>query len=140
MPDVFTKAKRSQVMAAIRSTGNKATELKLVSIFHSTGIKGWRRRQPLTGRPDFVFRRERVVVFVDGCFWHGCRSHCRMPKSRQEYWQPKIDRNKSRDLKVRAVLKEKGWRVVRIWEHALKNPVRVSIHLKRILALRHSTA
>ena len=71
MADVFTKKKRSAVMAAIRSHGNKDTELKLISIFRGHGIKGWRRHQPLPGKPDFVFRRERLAVFVDGCFWHG---------------------------------------------------------------------
>ena len=94
MADVFTKKKRSQVMAAIRSGGNKDTELKLAAILRAAGITGWRRHQPLPGRPDFVFRRARLAVFVDGCFWHGCRAHCRMPKSRTEYWQPKIVRNR----------------------------------------------
>jgi DNA mismatch endonuclease Vsr len=82
MADVFNKTKRSRVMAAIKSTGNKDTELKLIAIFRANGIAGWRRNQKLPGKPDFVFRRERLAVFVDGCFWHGCRWHCRMPKSR----------------------------------------------------------
>ena len=77
--DVFTKKKRSQVMAAIRSKGNKATELKLTSILRAAGITGWRRHQPIPGHPDFIFRRGRLAIFVDGCFWHGCRWHCRMP-------------------------------------------------------------
>ena len=71
MTDVFSKKQRSQVMAAIRSKGNKTTELRLASILRAHGIKGWRRDQPLFGKPDFVFRRERLAVFVDGCFWHG---------------------------------------------------------------------
>jgi len=81
--DVFTKKKRSEVMAAIRSTGNRATELRLAAIFREHGITGWSRHQPLPGKPDFIFRRERLAIFVDGCFWHGCRWHCRMPKSRR---------------------------------------------------------
>ena len=68
MPDVFTKKKCSQIMAAIRSRGNKATELKLATILRTARITGWRRHQPLPGRPDFVFRRQRLAVFVDGCF------------------------------------------------------------------------
>jgi DNA mismatch endonuclease (patch repair protein) len=103
--DVFTKKKRSQVMAAIRSTGNRATELRLAAIFRAHGITGWRRHQALPGKPDFVFRRERLAVFVDGCFWHGCRWHCRMPKSRRAYWGTKIARNKARDAVVRKVLR-----------------------------------
>jgi DNA mismatch endonuclease Vsr len=69
MPDIFTKQKRSRVMSQIRSWGNKETELKLISILRAYGITGWRRHQPLPGRPDFMFRRERLVIFVDGCCW-----------------------------------------------------------------------
>ena len=61
-------------MAAIRSRGNKDTELKLASILRASGITGWRRHQPLPGHPDFIFRHARLAVFVDGCFWHGCPS------------------------------------------------------------------
>src|SRR6266704_3667265 len=96
MADVFSKKKRSQVMAAIRSRGNIDTELKLASIFRAHRIKGWRRHQRLPGSPDFVFRRERVAVFVDGCFWHGCPKHGRTPDSNRGYWLPKLKRNKQR--------------------------------------------
>ena len=126
MADVFTKKKRSLVMAAIRSRGNKDTELKLTLILRSAGITGWRRHQPVAGHPDFIFRRERLAVFVDGCFWHGCRWHCRMPKSRTEFWNPKIARNKKRDHTVNALLRKCGWRVLRIWEHSLRDPARAA--------------
>src|ERR1017187_6629158 len=139
MPDVFTKAKRSQVMAAIHSTGNKATELKLASILRGAGITGWRRHQPLPGRPDFAFRRQRLAVFVDGCFWHGCRWHCRMPKSRGAYWKPKIHRNKARDKEVRGLLRARGWRTLRIWEHSLSTPSRVLAAIQAILAKTRKT-
>ena len=79
MADIWNKRKRSEVMALIRLRGNKATELRLVSIFRLHRITGWRRRQKLTGKPDFVFRKERVCVFVDGCFWHGCKKCYRRP-------------------------------------------------------------
>jgi DNA mismatch endonuclease (patch repair protein) len=74
MADIWTKAKRSAVMSLIRGHGNKDTELRLIKIFRLFGIIGWRRKQKLFGKPDFVFRKQRVVVFVDGCFWHGCRN------------------------------------------------------------------
>jgi len=127
--DILTKRKRSEVMAAIQSTGNRATELRLAAILRAHGITGWRRHQPLPGKPDFVFRRERLAVFVDGCFWHGCRWHCRMPKSRQTYWKPKIARNKTRDKVIRGMLQRAGWRVHRIWEHSLDEPSSVTARL-----------
>ena len=130
MADVFSKRKRSQVMAAIRSKGNKATELKLASILRARGIKGWRRNQKLPGKPDFVFRRDKIALFVDGCFWHGCRWHCRMPKTRRNFWLPKISRNKARDREVNRMLRKAGWQILRIWEHELGQ----SNHLKAKLA------
>ncbi len=120
-------------MAAIRSRGNQATELKFAAILRAAGITGWRRHQPLPGRPDFAFPRERVAVFVDGCFWHGCRRHCRMPKSRGAYWIPKIDRNKARDRTVCRLLRKQGWRVLRIWEHSLRAPNRVLTRIEESL-------
>jgi len=133
MPDVFDAEKRSVVMAAIRSRGNQDTELKLISIFRLFGIKGWRRNFPLIGRPDFVFRKERIAVFVDGCFWHGCPVHGRKPGSNQEYWGPKLLRNRARDRRVTRELKKLGWKVIRIWEHDLKNAPKVAGRCKRAL-------
>jgi DNA mismatch endonuclease (patch repair protein) len=145
MTDTVSRAKRSQIMAAIRSTGNKNTELKMARTLRAHAITGWRRHQPLPGRPDFVFRRERLAVFIDGCFWHGCRSHCRMPKTSVGYWNPKIARNKRRDRAVNALLRAHGWRVYRIWEHSLGAPARVVSQLRTLLSQRdamvfHETA
>ena len=134
VPDVFTQAKRSQVMASIRSRGNKATELRLVSLLRAARISGWRRHPSLPGCPDFSFPRQRLAVFVDGCFWHGCRWHCRMPKTRKAFWEPKIARNKARDKEVGRLLRKKEWRILRIWEHSLKMPAQVILKLKAVLA------
>jgi DNA mismatch endonuclease (patch repair protein) len=131
---VFSKTKRSQVMAAIRSSGNQNTELKLVAVFKTYGITGWRRNQRVFGKPDFTFPNRKVAVLVDGCFWHGCRWHCRVPKSRRGFWTLKISRNKERDRKVNRMLRRQGWRVVRIWEHALRNPARVVARIHAALA------
>jgi DNA mismatch endonuclease (patch repair protein) len=121
MPDVFTQAKRSAVMARIRGSGNKDTELRMIALFREYGITGWRRNARVFGKPDFVFRRERVAVFVDGCFWHGCPrpKHAPMPKNRAEWWAAKLLRNKERDRAVTRALRNAGWRVVRVWECAL---------------------
>lgn len=133
MPDVFTKKKRSQVMAAIRSRGNKDTELKLASILRAAGIRGWRRHPPLPGRPDFIFRHERLAVFVDGCFWHGCPKHGRKPGSNRAYWLPKLRRNRARDAAVKLSLCSAGWTVIRLWEHDLASPQRCAARLIRAL-------
>jgi DNA mismatch endonuclease (patch repair protein) len=118
MPDVFTPEKRSAVMARIRSSGNKDTELRMIALFRAHGVTGWRRNQAIFGKPDFVFRRERVAIFVDGCFWHSCPKpkHAPLPKNRAEWWSAKLSRNKVRDQIVTRTLKRKGWRVVRVWE------------------------
>jgi DNA mismatch endonuclease (patch repair protein) len=125
-------------MTAIRSRGNKATELKLAKLFRAAGVKGWRRHAAILGRPDFVFAKERVAVFVDGCFWHGCAKHCRMPVTNQKYWIGKIERNVRRDRSTGEILRGKGWRVVRVWEHALRNSPQSVV--KRIIAALNSRA
>ena len=135
MPDVFTKTKRSEVMSRIRSHGNRDTELVLAKIFRAHGFTGWRRRQPVFGKPDFIFRAAKVAVFVDGCFWHGCPQHCRMPKGNRSFWRQKIGRNRERDRLVSRTLRQRGWRVLRIWEHALarKNEARLIQRLQQVL-------
>jgi DNA mismatch endonuclease, patch repair protein len=134
MPDVFSKAKRSEVMSLIRSSGNRDTELALVKLFRRRRITGWRRNQRAFGKPDFLFRKQKVALFVDGCFWHGCRWHCRMPKSRSAFWKTKIFKNKERDREVSSQLRRQGWRVVRIWEHSLRSPERLVARTQAVLA------
>ena len=105
-------------MSRIRSSGNKDTELRMISVFRRYQITGWRRGQKLMGKPDFVFRREKVIVFVDGCFWHGCPKpkHARSPKNRAEWWAAKLQKNKDRDRRVTRELRKHGWKVIRVWE------------------------
>jgi DNA mismatch endonuclease (patch repair protein) len=119
MPDIFSKAKRSQVMSRIRGRGNKDTELALIRIFRSQLITGWRRNQPVFGRPDFVFPKLHLAVFVDGCFWHCCPRHATKPKSNAAFWRKKLAANRARDVLVTRELRRLGWRVIRIWEHEL---------------------
>ena len=118
MTDVFTREQRSKVMSRIRSRGNRASELRLVAVLRDQGITGWRRNAKLFGKPDFIFPRQRLAVFVDGCFWHrhnGCKFSY-TPKSRIEFWLPKFQKNVTRDRVVTRTLRKRGWRVVRIWE------------------------
>ena len=140
MPDVFTKSKHSALMALIRSCGNKATELRMIALFRAHGIAGWRRGVKLFGKPDFVIRRERIVVFVDGCFWHGCPrpKHAPLPKNRAEWWAAKLARNKARDRLVTRTLRAQGWSVIRIWECDLvpKRSRRVALRMLKALSGR----
>jgi DNA mismatch endonuclease (patch repair protein) len=136
--DVFTKKKRSRVMAAIRSKGNKNTELKLITIFKAYRITGWRRHQKLHGNPDFVFPKVKVAIFVDGCFWHGCPRHGRDPATNSDYWIPKLKKNKMRDRQNTFVLRSSGWLVLRIWEHELRATKRVVTRVKRMIKNRQN--
>ncbi|MCH8804457.1 MAG: very short patch repair endonuclease [Planctomycetes bacterium] len=104
-------------MSRVRSRGNNTTELRLASLLRHSGLSGWRRHQPLPGRPDFVWPKLRVAVFVDGCFWHGhnCGKNI-SPKTNAAAWQTKISGNKARDRRVTRLLRDRGWLVLRIWE------------------------
>ena len=108
-------------MAAIRSRRNRTTELALATAFRRAEIKGWRRHLPLPGRPDFAFPEFKVAVFVDGCFWHGCAKHGRIPKSNVDYWKRKLLRNKKRDSANTRALRSLGWKVIRLWEHQVES-------------------
>ena len=136
MADVFTKAKRSEVMSRIRGSRNKDTEIALAKLLRRNRITCWRRNQSVFGKPDFVFRQERLALFVDGCFWHGCLKHSKPPRSNQTYWRAKMIRNKARDRSVSRALRKKGWRVLRIWEHELarKNEARLLRRVHRALS------
>lgn len=116
-------------MKAVRSKGNKSTELKLIEIFKEFGIRGWRRNYRLKGNPDFVFPKRHAVVFSDGCFWHGHGCRNIKPQDNAEYWEKKIQRNKTRDKLVTEELSERSWQVVRVWEceirkHQLANKLK----------------
>lgn len=81
------------------------------------GSLGFKYQPRRFGKPDFVHLKWRWVVFIDGCFWHGCPLHCRIPKSNSEYWRKRIERTRARDAKVTAEYEKGGWRVFRVWEH-----------------------
>jgi DNA mismatch endonuclease, patch repair protein len=133
MTDILTPAKRSALMAKVKAWGNASTELRLAAVFRALGITGWRRKADLVGKPDFVFPKLRLAVFVDGCFWHGCPIHATKPKQNAKFWREKIERNKARDRFVTRTLRARGWRVIRIWEHELaqRNARRLATRLKR---------
>ena len=117
MVDVHTKTQRSYNMSRILSFGTKP-ELKIKKLMQTLGFA----YQPknILGRPDFADKKRKIAVFVDGCFWHGCKKHCIYPKTNVSFWRTKIKINKLRDRKVNSELRNTGWKVVRIKECELK--------------------
>ncbi|MGB3898008.1 MAG: very short patch repair endonuclease [Mesorhizobium sp.] len=110
---------RSAQMARIRARDTKP-EMRVRRALHSVGLRYRLHAKGLPGKPDIVFPRTRVALFVHGCFWHqhpdpACKL-ARMPKSRLEFWRPKLEGNRARDEKVRAELEELGWTVIEVWE------------------------
>jgi len=120
MTDTFSKKQRSEIMKAVKSKGNQSTEVKLIEIFKSHQIIGWRRNYKLIGHPDFVFPKKRIALFSDGCFWHGHNCRNLIPSDNAEYWKEKIKRNKKRDKIITNELSQRGWKVIRIWECEIK--------------------
>lgn len=108
-------------MRAVRGSGNISTELRFVSLLRRNKIGGWRRGSLILGRPDFVFVREKLAVFIDGDFWHGHPSRLRLPNTNVSYWRKKIHNNIKRDRRVDRQLRKSGWTVLRVWESSLVN-------------------
>jgi DNA mismatch endonuclease (patch repair protein) len=123
-------------MKAIRARGNRSTERRARAILVRAGVSGW-VLQPdgLVGKPDFLFPTARVVIFVDGCYWHGCPRCGHVPNKNRPYWSAKILGNKRRDRRHTRALRAAGYRVVRLWEHELADQDRRWLsRLRRLLA------
>jgi DNA mismatch endonuclease (patch repair protein) len=137
----FGGLSRAELMARVRSRGNRTTEERFASLLRKARIAGWRRHQRLPGNPDFIWRGAKVAVFVDGCFWHGHGCRNTVPKTNARLWRAKVTKTKLRDHKISNRLRAKGWTVVRIWECELRrNPdkyvARVQNQLERSLSHR----
>ena len=135
MADVFSPEERSKIMKKVKSSRNKSTELKLLEFFKEKNIKGWRRNFKLFGNPDFVFPKQRLAIFTDGCFWHGHDCRNTKPEDNKQYWQKKIQRNRTRDQLVNETLSRKRWTVIRIWECELKKKNRPVLEEKLSILL-----
>ena len=119
MTDIFSKEKRSWLMSRVLPKGNRSTEGRFTEILRRKKLKGWRRGLLLYGKPDFVFIKARIAVFIDGCFWHGCPLHGEIPATNRDRWRKKISGNCKKDKRVTKYLRFNGWHVFRIWEHDL---------------------
>jgi DNA mismatch endonuclease (patch repair protein) len=120
MSDTFSPEKRSDIMRRVKSSRNKSTEERLISVFHELHITGWRRNYKVKGHPDFVFPKQKIAVFVDGCFWHGHDCRNTRPANHAEYWARKRERNIQHDKDITTLFETRGWTVIRIWECELK--------------------
>ncbi|MFC1557040.1 very short patch repair endonuclease [candidate division KSB1 bacterium] len=128
--DNLTPEQRRKNMQRIRSKDTKPERI-IAKELRKRKIYCTRNDKRIYGKPDFVFRRKKVVVFVDSDYWHGHPERCIMPKTNIDYWKPKIERNINRDKEVDSKLKADGWNVVRIWEFDVKKNIECSI--KKIL-------
>jgi DNA mismatch endonuclease, patch repair protein len=121
--------KHSKIMKAIRSKNNKNTEVRFRFNLVRRGIKGWKTQFGIYGtRPDFYFPNQKLAIFIDGCFWHGC-PHCgHIPKTNSLFWEKKIELNKLRDLRNIEILSAYGLKVVRIWEHEIESDINLCLN------------
>lgn len=121
--DTFTKERRSEIMSSIRGK-NTSPELKVRRLLHGLGYRFRLHRKDLPGKPDVVLRKHRTIVFVHGCFWHGC-TKCdrgtRVPKTNTEFWLKKIEENCRRDKVARTALESSGWKVLTVWACETEN-------------------
>ena len=115
---MFYSRKRSEIMAKVRST-NTTPEIRVRKLLHSMGYRFRRHRSDLPGNPDIVLPKYKTVIFVNGCFWHGCPT-CRRanirPINKAEYWEKKLNRTLERDRNNMVVLDQMGWHVMLVWE------------------------
>ncbi len=132
--DSISPEERSEIMARIRSK-NMRPEMLVRKLVFALGNRYRLHARDLPGCPDLVFRPRKKVIFVHGCFWH-LHANCpiaRMPKSRLDFWRPKLEGNRERDEKNRRALSRQGWKVLTLWECQLKNTARLEGRIRRFL-------
>lgn len=122
MVDVLTKRQRSYNMSRIKG-GDTKPELSLRKLLFKKGARGYRTHYKLLGKPDIVFPSKKVVIFIDGCFWHKCPKCFIKPETRKEFWLEKINGNVKRDKEVNKFLNKDKWKVLRYWEHEIRKDV-----------------
>jgi len=134
--DIMTAEQRSRLMSRIRGR-DTGPELALRRALWARGVR-YRVNHSIPGRPDIAFPKQRLAVFVDGCFWHGCPEHAVKPKRNARFWEEKLARNIRRDAKVNIELKQAGWAVLRFWEHQVECNVETCVE-KVMSTLRRET-
>jgi len=129
--DTVSKQKRSEIMSRVKSKDSKIETIFRKELW-KTGLRYLKNSSKYFGKPDIVLPKYKTVIFIDSCFWHGCKKHCRIPSIRRNYWTQKIARNTVRDKAVSRHYKKQGWKIFRIWEHDLKNKTKkIVMQIKR---------
>lgn len=124
-------------MQAVKGKGNRL-EKRLFAMLAGTGLRGWKRNvDGITGKPDVAFLQQRVAIFIDGCFWHGC-PHCRrkLPVTNRKYWERKIGRNVALAKTHNRRLRRGGWTVIRVWEHEMADSARVKARILQAIGCK----
>lgn len=122
--DTMSKTARSGIMGKIKSQETKL-EKSFRKLLWNSGIRYRKNNNKYFGKPDILIKKNKTVIFIDSCFWHGCLKHLRMPSSNKKYWETKISRNKKRDRAVNSHYKKLGWKIIRIWEHDLNKKTKL---------------
>ncbi|MBA7533742.1 Very short patch repair protein [subsurface metagenome] len=126
--DIHSKETRSYNMSQIKSKNTKP-ELLLRKALWCNGIRNYRLKNSLPGKPDLYFPVKKVAIFIDGCFWHKCPKCFKEPKSNKEFWLKKIKDNTIRDRNANEALRDKGWIVLRFWEHQIKKGLDYTVNI-----------
>ncbi|HDN59227.1 MAG TPA: very short patch repair endonuclease [Candidatus Marinimicrobia bacterium] len=133
MTDNLNEADRKKTMKAVKSK-NTFPERRLRASLAGNGINGWKlHNQEVPGKPDISFLGEKIAIFVDGCFWHGCPTCAKpLPKTNKEYWSRKIKRNCERDKELDLILHDEGWLILRVWTHEIRKMDSLRVITSRI--------
>ena len=135
MADIFSKSKRSQIMASICGKETKP-EIIVRGILFKQGFRFRKNVKTLPGKPDIVLSKYKTVVFIHGCFWHGhanCSKGTTLPTSNTEFWKAKIQNNITRDILVKKELRKNGWQVLTVWECELNNRIKLSRTIEKLI-------
>ena len=134
MTDIFTKQKRSQIMATVKNKNTKP-EIQVRKALFERGFRYRLNDKRLPGSPDIVLLKYNTVVFVHGCYWHGHKNCLRAikPATNKDFWKSKIEKNQLRDKKAQEALKKSGWKAIVIWECQLRNQVMLKQTLTNVI-------
>lgn len=134
MPDIYSKAKRSEIMSHISDRDSKM-EISVRKALFSAGLRYRKNVKSLPGKPDIVLPRYKTVIFTHGCFWHGhegCKAS-KLPETRRAFWENKIQENAERDKRDIEKLKQQGWKVIVVWRCELSSTLKRQARLKSLI-------